>query len=57
MSRRPFWAIECSSREEAETLLGSAPAGSKIEVVPLDSAELVILWVPVPEDVIEMELG
>lgn len=57
MSPRPYWAIECVDRDEAETLLGSAPRGSKIEVVAKESAELVILWVPVPDDVIEHELG
>lgn len=57
MHPRPYWAIECVSREDAETLLASAPVGSKIEVVPKDSAELVILWVPIPDDVMEAELG
>lgn len=57
MSRRPFWAIECLDFEEAETLLQSAPLGSKIERVAKGRGELVILWVPVPDDVIEMELG
>ena len=49
---RPYWAIECLDVEEAEGLLDWAPLGSKIEV----SGELVILWVPVPDDVIEQEL-
>lgn len=57
MSRRPYWLIECLDQEEAEKLLRQAPAGSHIEVTPLDSAELVVLWVPVPEDVLEAELG
>jgi hypothetical protein len=57
MSRRPYWLIECLDREEAELLLRSAPPGSHIEVKPLESAELVILWVPVPDEVIDAELG
>jgi hypothetical protein len=56
MARRPYWAIECLDTEEAETLLDSAPLDSFIEVIHVDSAELVILWVPVPSDVIEAEL-
>ena len=57
MSRRPYWAIECLSIEEAEELLPSAPHGSNIEVVQMENAELVILWVPVPDDVIDAELA
>ena len=57
MSRQPFWLIECLDREEAEALLEHAPEGSHVEVVPVDSGEMVILWVPVPDDVIEAELG
>jgi hypothetical protein len=56
MSRRPHWLIECLDLEEAELLLQSAPHGSKIELVPKENTELVILWVPVPKDVLEAEL-
>lgn len=56
MSRKPYWAIECVDRDEAETLLESSPWGSKIEVVPKEHGDLVILWVPVPADVIEEAL-
>lgn len=57
MSRRPYWLIECLDREEAEGLLESAPEGSKIEVVPKQRGELVILWVPVPDDVVAHSLS
>lgn len=58
MSRRPYWAIECLDLEEAETLLEAAPEGSHIERVPrAEGAILIILWVPVPQDVVEAELG
>jgi hypothetical protein len=52
MSRRPYWLIECLDYEEALLLMDSAPDGSMIEEV----GELVILWVPVPDDVIRAEL-
>jgi len=50
----PMWAIECLDRDEALDLLASAPPGSHIEEC---RSGLVILWVPVPEDVIVHELG
>lgn len=53
MSRRPHWAVECVDQDEAQTLLQSAPDGSHIEVVKKCAGELVILWVPVPNDLIE----
>lgn len=56
MARRPYWAIECLDLEEAQLLLHYAPAGSQIETVAKASGELVILWVPVPEDVIRAQL-
>ena len=47
MSRQPFWLIECLDREEDRYGLAERPS----------SGEMVILWVPVPDDVIEAELG
>ena len=57
MAPRPYWAIECLDREEAELLLESSPHGSYIEVIPKQRGDLVILWVPVPDDVIRAALG
>jgi hypothetical protein len=48
-----MWAIECVDEAEALELLDDAPFGSHIEKV---ENGLVILWVPVPDDVIEAEL-
>jgi hypothetical protein len=49
-----MWAMECLDSDEALELLAHAPPGSHIE--KCDSG-LVILWVPVPDDWIEAELG
>jgi hypothetical protein len=49
-----MWAIECLDREEAELFLRNAPAGSHIEVKPLESAELVILWIPISDELLEV---
>lgn len=54
MPPKPMWAIECLDSDEALELLASAPVGSHIEQC---RNGLVILWVPVPDDVIEHELG
>lgn len=54
MSHKPHWAIECLDTDEALELLASAPPGSKIEEC---GSGLILLWVPVPDDVIEGELG
>lgn len=54
MSRAPMWAIECVDTDEALELLAHAPSGSHIERC---ENGLVLLWVPVPEDVIVEELG
>jgi hypothetical protein len=50
---KPFWAIECLDMEEALALLDKAPEHSHIE----QDGPLVILWVPVPADVIAAQLG
>lgn len=54
MLHKPYYAIECLDADEALDLLASAPVGSKIEQC---ESGLVILWVPVPDDVIVSELG
>lgn len=54
MSQRPYYLIECVDEDEAEELLQSSPWGSKIEVVPKEHGDLVILWVPVPDDVVAL---
>lgn len=54
MSYRPMWAIECLDTDEALELLAQAPSGSHIERC---ENGLVLLWVPVPDEVIVEELG
>lgn len=51
---KPYWAIECLDSDEALDLLAAAPVGSHVEQCP---SGLIVLWVPVPDDVIEEELG
>lgn len=57
MHRRPMWAFECLDREEALALLAKAPLDSHVEVLVKEAGELVILWVPVPDEVLKAELG
>lgn len=53
MLMQPYYLIECIDEEEALELLALSPLGSHTEVC---ENGLVILWVPVPDDVIEAEL-
>jgi hypothetical protein len=53
---RPFYAIECVDEDEAQALLELSPPGSHVEVAAKGAGFLVILWVPVPDDVLRFEL-